>query len=828
MNPRQHPIGRSHYSSCLTALVFLGLAQALSAAEPGVHGRVNGFTEDGKYEGVVAGALIEIKSQGGATVAKTNSGKTGYYRLTLPPGNYYFKVTADGYKEEDEGRGFALQLSEGLAVYNFTLTKGPTDSDSEPPKIPEAPIGQLEGHVYERVTEGVLVGIPQATVALRLGNSPDVMRVISGKGEAAKPEGAGAYRVNLAQGSWKASVVAAGFERLILAEPIDIVAGATTKRDFILQREERPVPSSQGIVGVVHVSGSERTGVAPNDVNLSVIPSENRERVNLGPAANGAFQKDLDVGRYQVIAEAPGYRTANSGPVFVFRGRYTNAELTLYPDTELPSTTHPETQPEPEQLVFNGEVGELLNGTTFRPIAGASARLLKRGQALSNTRPVRTNENGIVRIPVAGQGNFVFLAQQSGYRSGTALVTISEDGPNKARLILEPLGSTDPSPTNPVPESPGSTPPSPGTPEGLVDVTGWVVYESNQSRTGYFGVGRTRMGWTRLSPRPAVTQTGVNETAGSYSVKVPAGTYLVSLQPPAEFEPIRKQIIVAEGMKPEFFVLRRKESPQPTPTPTQPTPSTPNPSTELVTVNGYVVYRSKTSATGLGGIPGARLEWRRIDRLSGSRNVTSLTSGRYDTQLAAGSYNVRVIAPRGYQSTTEKVIVAKGMPAKYFILAPTSTVTPTEPNDPPITFPFPFPTDPPAGAPRTYAVTIRIVESAPPAASTTAPRNVSRPVSGAAVTVRQGLRTVRTGRTGKDGVFSLRLPAGTYSVDVRRSGYVTGRQTVVVLRNSASATITLRKSRTRGNTPTFPLPTFPTPNLNIPKQPESILPTRPK
>jgi len=117
MKPHIARRGRSFALAAVAVLLpLVALSHPAHAAGSGVHGRVLALDENGKVEGVVAGAKIEFKNQGGATVAQMTSGESGYYRVDLPPGSYLYKVQAYGFKDEDHGRGIAVQRSQGYAV----------------------------------------------------------------------------------------------------------------------------------------------------------------------------------------------------------------------------------------------------------------------------------------------------------------------------------------------------------------------------------------------------------------------------------------------------------------------------------------------------------------------------------------------------------------------------------------------------------------------------------------------------------------------------------------------------------------------------------------
>jgi hypothetical protein len=123
----------------MAALAFgFLLTSSSAAAATGVHGRVFALTESSEMEGVVPGARLEFLAQGGGTVGRTTSDEDGYYRANLKPGTYIYRVRAPGFRAEDLGRGLLMEVTEGFAVYNFSLTPGSdTQPETEPQRAPE-------------------------------------------------------------------------------------------------------------------------------------------------------------------------------------------------------------------------------------------------------------------------------------------------------------------------------------------------------------------------------------------------------------------------------------------------------------------------------------------------------------------------------------------------------------------------------------------------------------------------------------------------------------------------------------------------------------------
>jgi len=194
-----------------TILLILTLVAgtALCAGDGIIRGRVMGLDEEGAPIAVVAGARIELKNEGGATVATATSGNGGFYELTgLDAGDYRYRVRAAGYKAEDEKRGFSVTVGTPEYAHDFLLW---TDR-SKTPVLPlvaavaaETRKPLVHGRVYRQDAEGKLVGIlPGAKVEL----------LSAGKLTAsATAQASGYYLIrDVAPGDYQYRVTAAGIE----------------------------------------------------------------------------------------------------------------------------------------------------------------------------------------------------------------------------------------------------------------------------------------------------------------------------------------------------------------------------------------------------------------------------------------------------------------------------------------------------------------------------------------------------------------------------------------------------------------------------------------
>lgn len=102
------------------------LPMAQQGGRPAVHGRVYGQDSTGKLVGPLPGAKIELLSGGSVAASATASAPGGYYEIpSLALNEYTYRVTAEGYKPEDEQRGFAIPKDALEYVQDFLLTQPP-------------------------------------------------------------------------------------------------------------------------------------------------------------------------------------------------------------------------------------------------------------------------------------------------------------------------------------------------------------------------------------------------------------------------------------------------------------------------------------------------------------------------------------------------------------------------------------------------------------------------------------------------------------------------------------------------------------------------------
>jgi hypothetical protein len=404
------------------------------SGECGVHGRVFALDRTGDINGVVSGARIVFRNQGGSIVATMTADQRGYYKAHLMPGVYYYQVTAPGFKDENADRAFHCQLMHGYAVLDFSLTPGQSDEATEPSEIIPVKLGLLEGIVLERKQDGRLVAVPGAEINFQgAEGSQQTARVLTAASGTDGPA-PGQYRITLPTDLWQASVTAPGFETWIDPTPIPIVADRKHTRDFVLSRSSsQPLAGDQGIKGVISIRAAEQPAPSPSQVKLAIhaIGTATDIISPQNPDVQGNYKQNTPVGRYQVVAELEGFQTARSRPRNVLSERFTVVDLVLVPSVE--------SEVSPGKLQLLVEVYERTQDDVSgeRPLEDASVLARIQGEPLSSATVGKSDEQGGVRLDVADEGTFEVLAKKEGYNVATTKVLVRHDAKNVAKLVLE-------------------------------------------------------------------------------------------------------------------------------------------------------------------------------------------------------------------------------------------------------------------------------------------------------------------------------------------------------------------------------------------------------
>lgn len=293
----------------LPLFILLG-APLLHAGEGGVHGRVYGQNEKGENLGPVAGAKIELRTDSGGGALTVTANEHGYYQIaTLAPGAYRYRVTAAGYRDEDEARGFAMPQDTREYVHDFLLTRGakPGSAPAQASLVQPA----VHGRVYGQDEKGGNLGpVPGAKIELLAGPGGRVVAAAT----ASSP--GGYYEMkNLPPADYAYRVTAAGFA------PEDAGRGFTVPKgtleyvhDFLLSKT--PPKRTRCELAVLVVKRISSGKDPANDARLPVASA----RLVLQPSGNlptplnqpfvtdakGEYRaKDLAEGSYTVAIDGP-------------------------------------------------------------------------------------------------------------------------------------------------------------------------------------------------------------------------------------------------------------------------------------------------------------------------------------------------------------------------------------------------------------------------------------------------------------------------------------------------------------------------------------------
>lgn len=294
----------------LLPLFVLLAAPLLHAADGAVHGRVYGQDEKGANLGPVANAKIELRSETGGAAASVTTNEYGYYQIaTLAVGAYRYKVTAAGFRDEDEKRGFAMPQDTREFVHDFLLSREPKPGGSPAQSSIVQPA--VHGRVYGQTEKGENLGpIPGAKVELLASQGGRVVATAT----ASSP--GGYYEIkNLPSADYAYRVTAAGFATEDAGRGFTVPKGTLEYvHDFILSKV--PPKRDKCDLAVLVVKRISNGKDRANDARLPVANA----RLVLQPGANqstplnqpfitdakGEYTaKDLAEGSYTVAIDAP-------------------------------------------------------------------------------------------------------------------------------------------------------------------------------------------------------------------------------------------------------------------------------------------------------------------------------------------------------------------------------------------------------------------------------------------------------------------------------------------------------------------------------------------
>lgn len=519
----------SRRATFLALLILAGTTTRVAAddAKPstealaGIYGRV--YAHDDKTKGLelVPGAAIELLDQAGKVVGQATSNDQGYYAIALKGGTYFYRVNAAGYREENSGRGFSLQLTEGDAVLNFTLERGTTDPNAKPPDLPKVTVGGLIGQVYEKTSTGKLLGVSGATVALRKVGSPRVLIVHTKAPVDGKDSG---YELgSIEAGEWQITAWANGFDPLAPAA-VTVRADDQRDHDILLIRPPEPNPVSpvqpgsggQGTFGVAGLRGvislaDASPGHAP-PIRATIHRAGTRTASDpIKLTAEGNYQVGCPPGRYVVRAEAEGYLPRDSEVSDVLSSRYTTVNLRL--ERRLA-----------ELLV------KVFSAESKKTLGYATLRLRRPAEPLSKAATQNTDAAGQSLFKPIAAGDYQVLAGMAGFKPEGKSLQVRAGESNKLELYLTP----DTTPTT---------------------LTVYV-YDSEKRKLSEAAV--------QVRPAGQAALEGVTDSNGASQIKLvkPAPCVLTVSKPGHILQ--QRQVVLGSGENTQAFYLYPVRSPDPT------------------------------------------------------------------------------------------------------------------------------------------------------------------------------------------------------------------------------------------------------------------------
>ncbi len=382
------------------------------------------------------GARLEFKGPSGDIAAQTTSQSDGYYRVALSPGSYTYKVQCTGFRDEDVGRGVALKISEGFAIYNFSLVRGKDDSTGQPPPQSPEPTGILTGRVLEKTDDQATRGVPQAAITLSRELDQQQHQVTTARD--------GRYRIVLPSGDWRASVSAQGYAKYADPDPIAVNSGERAERDFMLAAASSAVVGEQGIRGSITLQGAPASAITDPSLEVWIRPLDPVALpIRIESLDLGRYQRTLSPGTYQVAARHPSFRTAMSSPREVVSGSYTTIDLTLTP---LPAPS----ADAPSALVVS--VYEQLHDdvTDRAPLPESWVVVRRPNQPLEEAVRRQADFDGQATFTGLSPGDYDVLAYQEGFRPGGVQYQIVGGEEHHLEILLQRKAA---------PDQPTDTPP---------------------------------------------------------------------------------------------------------------------------------------------------------------------------------------------------------------------------------------------------------------------------------------------------------------------------------------------------------------------------------
>ena len=408
---------------CFVILLGVVSGGVVSAHAQGLlHGHVMGMPADQDQIQLVGGATVELRDSGGKVVASVTADEHGHYAVKdLAAGNYEYRITADGYDEYGDGRGFEFQSADGVHVLDFVL----------PGESQKVSVGQLRGNVVH-----VLNGKPQplqgATIALRDEEGSVTVVYTDENGD---------YQKTLSTGTWHVSASSLSFEPKFHPAALTIDSGGQESVDFrfekqpvtietvsevraLLSVQQENAPQADRLPEVrfmAHVGASERPVVG------EVRRLSQQDLADMGLSSSGSWMwfqavpaEPLPAGMSHVEARLEPFDPATSDP------KELSAEFSTYFDVVLRHKTAEElnddddpSQVDPSKVAIHGHVmGQDEKRNPLGLVPGALIELLDSNGVVVATD--QTNEDGYFFVHSLSPGEYTYRLSHRSYANEDA------------------------------------------------------------------------------------------------------------------------------------------------------------------------------------------------------------------------------------------------------------------------------------------------------------------------------------------------------------------------------------------------------------------------
>lgn len=310
----------------LAAATLTSATSGQEAAELGenvtVQGHLFGQNAQGETVEAVAGARIELTGDDGWVVGSATTDDTGFYKFEdLPPGRLRYRVTADGYEEEDAGRGFALP---GYGLYVKELFVGREGSESDEDLTPTPAAGGETTPLPEAGAEAEPVPEETSVEGLLFGQNKDgeTVEMVAGAlveltdaegipvGSATTDESGFYFIEDLYTGGFRIKVTAAEYATEDAQRGFELPTSGTHVVDLFLAKG--PDEGTRPGVLIVKVWEETDSGRVPlSGADVEALQLDGRQVLSVPTTEDvGVHEIALAAGEWSVSASVTGFESA--------------------------------------------------------------------------------------------------------------------------------------------------------------------------------------------------------------------------------------------------------------------------------------------------------------------------------------------------------------------------------------------------------------------------------------------------------------------------------------------------------------------------------------